>query len=89
MEVKKNSSKIEKIASFAMIGWEHRNNHIKEMLLPMRQAGIKEEQHMFAFTKGVNTHKGMIFTPWNAVWMCRLAAWKKAAELRYQYPVKT
>lgn len=47
---------------FVRIGWINRNKSIKEVLLPLRKAGIKAEQMMFSFTQGINTHKGMIFT---------------------------
>ena len=57
---------------FTMIGWEYRNRPIKEMLPALREAGIREEQSMFTFTNGVNTHKGMIFT---LGMLCGCAGW--------------
>ncbi len=44
------------------LGWENRNKPVKELLSHMRIEGIDAETKMFAFTEGVNTHKGMIFT---------------------------
>ncbi len=44
------------------LGWENREKPIRELLPYMRAEGVDAERKMFAFTKGVNTHKGMIFT---------------------------
>ena len=35
---------------------------VTEVLPPLRVCGIKQEEMMFTFTKGINTHKGMIFS---------------------------
>lgn len=47
---------------FVQIGWQYREGSIKAVLHPLRKAGKEAEFRMFSFTKGVNTHKGMIFT---------------------------
>lgn len=47
---------------FVKIGWKYRNKSIRDLLLPLRKAGIEAENRMFSFTQDVNTHKGMIFT---------------------------
>lgn len=35
---------------------------IRKLLAPLREIGKRAENRMFAFTDGVNTHKGMIFS---------------------------
>ncbi len=50
---------------------------IRKLLAPLREIGKRAENRMFAFTDGVNTHKGMIFFPGNTLWLCRLADRKK------------
>ena len=35
---------------------------VTELLPVLRKIGVQEEKQMFQFTKGVNTHKGMIFS---------------------------
>lgn len=47
---------------FVRLGWEYRNEPIESLLQSLRCVGVKAEHRMFAFTNGVNTHKGMIFT---------------------------
>ncbi len=47
---------------FVRIGWEYRQRPVQEVLLPLREAGKTAEFQMYSFTKGINTHKGMIFT---------------------------
>lgn len=47
---------------FVQIGWKYRHRPIEEVLPYLREAGKKAEFRMFSFTKGINTHKGMIFT---------------------------
>lgn len=44
------------------LGFTHRNRPIQELLIFLRESGKRAEDKMFLFTKGVNTHKGMIFT---------------------------
>ncbi len=64
-------------------GWENRNRPIKELLSYMRSEGIDAEKKMFSFTKGVNTHKGMIFT---LGMLCGCAGWaleKNELDLNY------
>lgn len=46
----------------AQIGWETRREPPEETFGFLRQAGIQAEKAMFGATKGVNTHKGAIFT---------------------------
>lgn len=48
------------------------HNDIAEILPAIRPIGAKAEQDMFAFTKGVNTHKGMIFS---LGILCACAGW--------------
>lgn len=44
------------------LGIEHSQKPIAGLLQPLRDCGIKYEKAMFDATKGINTHKGMIFT---------------------------
>lgn len=44
------------------IGWETRLCKPETTFLQLRQAGLEAEQAMFRATKGINTHKGAIFT---------------------------
>lgn len=44
------------------LGMDYKDRPIKELLKPLRQIGVEAENRMFKMTKGVNTHKGMIFT---------------------------
>lgn len=46
---------------------------IREVLPALQKIGVEEEQKMFSFTKGVNTHKGMIFT---LGMLCGAAGWQ-------------
>lgn len=48
--------------SMVRVGAELKNEPIKNLLPELRKCGIQAEEEMFAFTNGVNTHKGMIFT---------------------------
>lgn len=54
------------------VGMEYRDTPVKELLAPLRECGMKAEERMFSFTKGVNTHKGMIFT---LGLLCGCAGW--------------
>ena len=63
------------------VGIEYRKAPVKELLSPIRKCGIRAEERMFSLTKGVNTHKGMIFT---LGILCGCAGWylgKGAASL--------
>ena len=44
------------------IGWECREKELPELLQKLRESGQRAEKSMFQFTKGINTHKGMIFS---------------------------
>ena len=44
------------------LGIEYQSKPITDVLVPLRQIGMKAEKKMFEMTGGVNTHKGMIFT---------------------------
>ena len=46
----------------AAIGMEYRDQSPQETFARLRQAGLEAEQAMYRATKGVNTHKGAIFT---------------------------
>ena len=48
--------------AFAVIGQEHSGEPIECLLAYLQMAGIAAERQMFRMTKGVNTHKGMIFS---------------------------
>ena len=54
------------------VGVEYRDVPVRELLAPLRKCGMKAEERMFSFTKGVNTHKGMIFT---LGMLCGCAGW--------------
>ncbi len=44
------------------LGMEYSGIPVSSLLTPLREAGKHAEEHMFLFTEGVNTHKGMIFS---------------------------
>lgn len=44
------------------LGMEYSSRPVSGLLTPLREAGKRGEEHMFLFTEGVNTHKGMIFS---------------------------
>lgn len=44
------------------IGYTYTGGNYQELFLRIRQVGIKAEKQMFACTKGVNTHKGILFS---------------------------
>lgn len=47
---------------FFCIGWDHADETDARLFSRLRYAGLQAERHMFAATKGVNTHKGLIFS---------------------------
>lgn len=56
----------------ALAGAAQADRPITELLPVIRPIGMKAERNMFAFTKGVNTHKGMIFS---LGLLCACAGW--------------
>ena len=71
------------------LGTAYSGQPVTAVLPPLRNCGIRQEEMMFTFTKGINTHKGMIFSMgilcacygWgygkkvmNAEYLCELAA---------------
>ncbi len=52
----------ESFDEFVWLGWQYQSHTIQELLPALRKSGKIAEQKMFTFTKGINTHKGMIFT---------------------------
>lgn len=44
------------------IGWDYHDLPTKELFLRLKYAGQQAESDMFRSTKGVNTHKGLIFS---------------------------
>ncbi len=44
------------------LGMTHQNEMPEQLFLRLRQAGLTAEQEMYRVTKGINTHKGAIFT---------------------------
>ena len=44
------------------LGAAYAGQPVAQVLPPLRVCGLRHEELMFAFTKGVNTHKGMIFS---------------------------
>lgn len=59
------------------LGFKYRNYPIQELFIFLRESGKKAEDKMFLFTKGVNTHKGMIFT---LGILCGCAGWMLGKE---------
>ncbi len=53
-------------------GAQFKDEPIGKLLPELRKCGIQAEKEMFAFTNGVNTHKGMIFT---LGMLCGCAGW--------------
>lgn len=47
---------------FTECGFACREHSIRQVLPLLRKKGVEAEREMFAFTNGVNTHKGMIFS---------------------------
>jgi holo-ACP synthase/triphosphoribosyl-dephospho-CoA synthase len=47
--------------NFFCLGWDHADDPDETLFLRLRAAGQDAEADMFAATKGVNTHKGLIF----------------------------
>lgn len=47
---------------FAQLGYSHRDEPVKKLLPYLQQSGQAAEKSMFAGTRGINTHKGMIFS---------------------------
>ena len=58
--------------SMVRAGSELKDAPVKKLLTKLRECGIQAEKDMFAFTRGVNTHKGMIFT---LGMLCGCAGW--------------
>lgn len=58
--------------TFVKLGVTYNKQPIKNLLNPLRIAGIEAENKMFTFTRGINTHKGMIFT---LGMLCGCAGW--------------
>ncbi len=50
------------LAEMAVTGYSWHQDRADGLFSALRPTGIKAEQAMFAATKGVNTHKGMIFS---------------------------
>ncbi|MEH0390050.1 triphosphoribosyl-dephospho-CoA synthase CitG [Vibrio mimicus] len=67
------------LQSFVSAGWESAGNPAAQLLTSLRPIGIEAEQAMFNATKGVNTHKGMIFI---LGLICGSVGWLKANQLK-------
>ncbi|EGQ9439609.1 triphosphoribosyl-dephospho-CoA synthase CitG [Vibrio cholerae] len=65
--------------SFVSAGWVSAGHPAAQLLSALRPIGIEAEQAMFAATKGVNTHKGMIFI---LGLICGSVGWLKANQLK-------
>ena len=47
---------------FFRLGWDNWDRPEAELFSALREAGIRADAAMFAATRGVNTHKGMVFS---------------------------
>ena len=63
--------------AFAAAGQTHCSEPIGNLLPHLQRSGIEAERRMFAMTKGVNTHKGMIFS---LGILCGAAGWAAGRE---------
>jgi len=47
---------------FVRMGWNNRGKSPESLFPELRKAGLRAEKTMFAATKGINTHKGLVFS---------------------------
>lgn len=66
---------------FAALGVRWADQPIKAVLPALQAAGVQAEQQMFAFTRGINTHKGMIFSL-GLLTSCAGRLWTRGESLR-------